>query len=205
MFRKFIASITIAAALLTCAGPQVWAQDASPAPITDQQLKAAPPAAAPTPVTIVHDADPVVTVNDGLLGGFLVLVFWVVKLLAPTLDAIGSTIGVKAKAEDILNDAKWRSAAKEISRTALNYALRAFKINPAQLENVGVRASVLRHANDWIVRQYGKKGDYLEWVDQDRNGQIDFLEGVLSDEGLLPPVDHTQPPQAAAPAVPAAA
>ena len=198
MFRNFVAAIAIAASLFACAGPQAFAQ---PGPVPEVTIPLAQPTSTPAavPMIVQNAPEPVVTVSDGLIAGVIFLAGWIIKLLAPTLNGIGAAIGVKAKAEDLANDAKWREAAKEISRTALSYALTAFKIDPKQLENIGVRASVLRHANDWIVRQYAKKGDYLEWVDQDQNGQIDFLEGVLSDAGLIPPVDHSQPPKPAAP------
>lgn len=120
----------------------------------------------------------------------LALVAWVVKLLSPAALKVGDWLGHRSSVEDLLRDARMMAYGRDLGQAALTYALNRLGYKAEDLKDVRIRNGVLDMANRWGAAQFP---EYWRWIDQNQNGQIDFLEGLIGDR--LPVVDHavTQP------------
>lgn len=123
------------------------------------------------------------------------LVGWVVKLVAPTVIKIGDWVGQRAAAEELIKDEKMNALSKALAVQALDFALGRLGYTRADLRDVRIRNSAGQIAAEFIHAQWPQ---VWAWVDQNKNGQIDWLESHNATQ--LPPVDHALTMKQSAPA-----
>lgn len=123
------------------------------------------------------------------------LVGWIVKLVAPTVIKIGDWVGQRAAAEELIKDEKMNALSKALAVQALDFALGRLGYTRADLRDVRIRNSAGQLAAEFIHAQWPQ---VWAWVDQNKNGQIDWLESHNAPQ--LPPVDHALAAKQAAPA-----
>lgn len=137
--------------------------------------------------------DDKVSLSDIIASVITALLIWVVSLVRPMLlgqaavkKAEAATASAEARAADAKADQQMHALVKDVAQLLLSGALKATGHDVAELADVKVRRAVLGFVAGALNTQYGKPGDLAEWIDQDQNGKIDFLELVLAD--VLPPI-----------------
>lgn len=141
-----------------------------------------PPAAVPVPASRT-DWEPYA--DQVFYALVLGLVGWIVKLVAPTVVKIGDWVGQRAAAEELIKDEKMNALSRALAVQALDFALGRLGYTRADLRDVRIRNSAGQIAADFIHAQWPQ---VWAWVDQNKNGQIDWLES--HNATALPPVDH---------------
>lgn len=113
------------------------------------------------------------------------LIGWIVKLVAPTVIKIGDWVGQRAAAEELIKDEKMNALSKALAVQALDFALGRLGYTREDLRDIRIRNSAGQIAAEFIHTQWPP---IWAWVDQNKNGQIDWLESHNATQ--LPPVDH---------------
>jgi hypothetical protein len=157
---------------------------------------------APTPqrlVTVTSPGTDWEPVADKVFDAIFLTVFiWLVR---PLVLRGSEWLGQRAAAEEITTDEKMSAVSKALSSQALDWALGQLGYSRNDLRDVRIRNAALSMGVEFIRKQWPQ---VWEWVDQNKNGQIDWLESHVA--GTIPVVDHslTARAQASAPATPAA-
>ena len=117
----------------------------------------------------------------------LALVGWIIRLIGPAALRVGDWIGQRAAAEDLLRDEKMTALSRLLAEQGLNFALGRLGYTRDDLKDVRIRNAAFDVAQRFVREQWP---EIWKWIDQDKNGQIDWLESTVS--GALPPVDHAK-------------
>jgi hypothetical protein len=94
-------------------------------------------------------------------------------------------IGQRAAAQDLLRDEKMTAVSQTVGKLALDWSLGKLGYARDDLRDVKVRHAVFSFAAQFAREQWP---EVVKWIDQNNNGQIDWLEATQA--GGLPPVEH---------------
>lgn len=148
-----------------------------------QDAWAVPPAPAQRLVAVEVPGTNWEPAADTLFNALLLAVF--VWLIRPVVLKAGTWLGQRAAADELVTDEKMSGLSKVLASQALDYALGKLGYTRADLRDVRVRNSAFSMAADFVHSQWPQ---LWEWIDQNKNGQIDWLESQTAAE--IPPVDH---------------
>lgn len=220
MLRRFATLAFIVGLVSACAGPQAFAQPTSGAveEFTPTGPAVGTPLAPAAPVVVAA-----LPANDNDAPGIdftpivNTIINWIVTtvalVIASVLTWVGAKIGFKLdgfltkKTEQAANDAATADAQHDITKDTLiekvirdgfDYLMKKSGWTVDDLKDVRIKNALMRELIVWVTAQWP---ELVEWIDQDKDGEIDFLEQKLMNAGALPvPANSNTPP-----ATPAAA
>jgi len=207
MFHKLTVALAIAVTLFACAGPQAVAQEQPPTSDATFIAKAQPAPAMPTAIVVpgMDLSGPANTIINsvalGLAGILTAVLAWIGQGVVGLLGAKKSSEQSKARADDIRakiddvsHDLKMNELSNQVAQEVVDYAINISGIKIEDLKDIKIRNPTLRLAAKFGAVQWV---DLWKWVDQDENGQMDWLESKL--KKVLPPVDPASVMRAAPP------
>src|SRR5262245_50741356 len=107
-------------------------------------------------------------------------------------QASASANAIRARIDDTTHDLKMNQLASEVARELVGAAMNMSGVKLEDMKDLKIRNPTLRVAAKLGEAQWA---DLWRWVDQDGNGQIDWLESKLHE--FLPPATTAIAPAAA--------
>lgn len=101
----------------------------------------------------------------------------------------------EASAADAQHDINKDALVEKVVRDGFEYVVRRAGWSEEQLKDVKIRSAVLRELLVWLTAQWP---ELVEWIDQDHDGEIDFLRQKLAKAGILPASESAPPVKPAA-------
>ncbi len=171
---SFISLITVAAFA-----------DVSPVSDRDLVAAAAPALAAPVQAVLASTGNDWTGIADQVFNALaLTLVGWLLRIVSPAALRFGDWVGQRAAVEDLVRDEKMAALAKFVGDQALSLALGRLGYTREDLKDLRIRNAVFDYAANFVREQWP---EIWTWVDQNKNGQIDYFEATTAH--TLPPVN----------------
>lgn len=194
MFQRFAAIALLCLIAFFLLPIDHWAAFADGLPAIPDSGLVPPPVIAPlpgvdlsAPATSLTQAIALAlaTVMTGVLGWIGHGIVGLLSSKASSEQAKARADTIRAKIDDVSHDLKMNELADQVAAELVGAAANMSGLKLEDLKNVKIRNPTLRLAAKLGAAQWA---DMWKWVDQDENGQIDWLESKLAK--FLPPAEH---------------